>query len=98
MTEVVQMAAFVGSYTYREGYGLPTGPQIGYAADRLADIDDRLGGRDPNSGAVRGARYQQDSALFAPAIKELADRLAAVQADNDNLRREVEALRVGRSR
>src|SRR6202453_4832263 len=36
LNEVVRIADYVGTYTYKLGYGLPEGQMIGYAADRLA--------------------------------------------------------------
>ena len=82
LNEVVRIADYVGTYTYKLGYGLPEGQMIGYAADRLAEIDDRLVGHSPKDGAVAGARYQQDSSLFAPAIKAIVD--SCRDAANDN--------------
>lgn len=74
-----------GSYTYKDGYGLPSGPQIGFAAENVGAVDDRLVARNPD-GDVLGARYQQASALYPNAIRELMNNLSRLAADNDNLR------------
>lgn len=65
---VLKMQA--GSYTYKVGRGLPKGPQIGLAAEQLADIDDRLVGHRPD-GTLQGVRYSQASALYPMAIQAL---------------------------
>lgn len=65
---VLKMQA--GSYTYKVGRGLPKGPQIGLAAEQLADIDDRLVGHRPD-GSLQGVRYSQASALYPMAIQAL---------------------------
>jgi trimeric autotransporter adhesin len=52
--------------------------QVGFVAEDVAKIDERLTARG-NDGEVRGVRYQQMTAILAGAIKEL-------KAENDNLR------------
>lgn len=52
--------------------------QVGFVAEDVAKIDERLTARDKD-GEVRGVRYQQLTAILAGAIKEL-------KAENDNLR------------
>jgi len=72
LAEVLKMQP--GSYTYKKGLGLPTGEQIGLAAERMAEIDDRLVAYD-DQGLVRGTRYQQASALYPAAIKQLKSEI-----------------------
>lgn len=68
-----------GTYTYKLGLGLPDGPQVGFAAEQVAEIDPRLVGYRPD-GTLGGVRYQQASALYAGAITALETRLEALEA------------------
>lgn len=90
LATVVQLRP--GSYSYKDGMGLPTGEQIGLAAEQVEGVDDRLVAFDDN-GQVRGVRYQQASALYPAAIQALNAKLGTLAADNDNLRAEVEQLK-----
>jgi hypothetical protein len=74
-----------GTYTYKLGLGLPPGPQVGFAAEQVAMIDDRLVGHRPD-GELAGVRYQQTSALYAGAIDALKSRM-------ENQQRQIDALR-----
>lgn len=60
-----------GSFVYKKDMGLPEGAQIGFNAEQMAGIDERLVSRDAE-GRLRGVRYQQDSVLYAGAIQALA--------------------------
>lgn len=73
---VVQMKP--GTFTYKLGLGLPEGPQVGFSAQQIAQIDDRLVGHRPN-GDLAGVRYQQASSLYAGAIQALETRLQAIE-------------------
>lgn len=61
-----------GSFVYKKDMGLPEGEQIGFNAEQMAGIDERLVSRD-TEGKLRGVRYQQDSVLYAGAIQALAE-------------------------
>lgn len=74
-----------GSFTYKPGHGLPSGEQIGFNAEQIETVDDRLVAYN-DEGGLRGVRYQQASALYSAAIQ-------ALKADNDNLREEISKLR-----
>lgn len=67
-----------GSFTYKAGLGLPDGPQVGFSAQQVATIDDRLVGHRPN-GDLAGVRYQQTSALYAGAITALQQRIELLE-------------------
>ena len=67
-----------GSFTYKPNMGLPDGQQVGFAAEQVASIDDRLVGYRPD-GSLAGVRYQQASALFAGAIQALEARLETLE-------------------
>lgn len=67
-----------GSFNYRSGRGLPVGEQVGFAAEQIALLDDRLVGRRPG-GDIAGVRYQQASSLYAGAIQALEIRLQALE-------------------
>jgi hypothetical protein len=82
-SKVVAMKA--GSFKYKTGMGLPAGEQVGFNAQQMATVDERLVARDTN-GKLLGVRYQQASALYACALQ-------AVKADNDNLRVEIRQLK-----
>lgn len=66
------------SYEYNPELAI-AGEQVGFLAEDVAAIDDRLVSHDPADGSVRAVRYQQLTAVLAGAIKEL-------KSDNDNLR------------
>jgi hypothetical protein len=72
------------SYVYNEDQFIP-GEQVGFVAEDVAAVDERLVSRFPD-GRVRSVRYQQLTADLAGAIQ-------ALKADNDNLREEVAELR-----
>lgn len=67
-----------GSFSYKPDLGLPTGEQIGFAAEQIAEVDDRLVGRRPD-GSLAGVRYQQSSALYAAAIQALKSQLETLE-------------------
>lgn len=69
-----------GSYNYKDGLGLPIGEQIGFAAEQIARIDDRLVAYGPDDGKLRGVRYQQASVLYSGAIQALENRLTKLEA------------------
>lgn len=84
LSKVLKMRA--GSFEYRDGLGLPVGEQVGLSAQQIETIDTRLVGYRPN-GDLAGVRYSQASALYPMAIQ-------ALKIANDNLRAEVDRLKV----
>lgn len=70
------------SFIYNDTF-IP-GEQIGFTAQRMANVDERLITR--CDGEPCRVRYQQAGAFFAGAIQEL-------KADNDNLRAEIEQIK-----
>ena len=62
--------------------------QIGFTAEQVAQVDERLIARDPD-GLPLGVRYMQDSAIYACAIQKLS-------ADNDNIQHEIIELKRAR--
>lgn len=72
------------SYVYNEDQFIP-GEQVGFIAEDVAEVDDRLVSREPD-GSPRAVRYQQLTAELAGAIQQL-------KADNDNIRLELESIR-----
>ena len=77
------------AFRYRKGWG-DSGQyeQFGFGAEEVAEVDERLVGRDPE-GKLQGVRYQELTAVLASAIQEL-------KADNDNLKSEVKHLKNGK--
>ncbi len=57
--------------------------QVGFVAEDVAEIDERLTARGED-GEVRGVRYQQMTAILAGAIKELKSENDSLRACNDN--------------
>ena len=87
LAKAVAMRA--GSFTYKTGRGLPTGEQIGFNAQQIAAVDERLVARD-GSGKLLGVRYQQASSLYACALSAV---ISHYRADNDNLQHEIDELK-----
>lgn len=73
------------SFRKREEAGGDVDPdvQVGFLAEQVAEVDERLTARGPD-GAVRGVRYQQLTAILAGAIQELKAENEALHACNDN--------------
>lgn len=67
------------AFRYKPGWGDGGHyEQFGFGAEQVAQVDERMVGRDPE-GNLQGVRYQELTAVLAGAIQEL-------KADNDNLR------------
>jgi hypothetical protein len=66
--------------------------QVGFVAEDVAKIDERLTARG-DDGEVRGVRYQQLTAILAGAIKELKSENDNLRACNDNWKCRVFGIR-----
>lgn len=77
LSKVLGMKA--GRYFYKKGLGLPAGEQIGFNAQQMETVDDRLVAHKPGSDELLGVRYQQASALYAPAIQALMNRITKLE-------------------
>ena len=78
-------------FHYKKGFG-DGGKfeQIGFIADEVAQVDERLAIRN-DEGHLSGVRYMQITAALAGAVQYL-------KADNDNIRQELEQLKRRASR
>lgn len=74
------MALAPVSFRKRREFGgdVDTSYQVGFIAEQVADVDERLVSR--NEDGVRGVRYQQMTAILAGAVQELKREIDALKA------------------
>lgn len=75
------------SFVYNDDVGVK-GAQVGFIAEQMAQVDNRLVGFNPD-GSAQSVKYMQMTALIVGAIQQL-------KIDNDNLRMDIETIKRAR--